>query len=79
MCRSFAVDVVAMLTAIGLDDQSALGAGEIRDAAPDRLLSAELESSELAIAQTMPEPPFGVGCLTSKRPRMRIDFADRRH
>jgi hypothetical protein len=79
ICRSFAIGLMAMLPAISFDDQSALGAGEIRDATANRLLPAELEAAELAIADPIPQPPFGVGCLTSEPPRVRVDSPDGRH
>jgi hypothetical protein len=53
-----------MLTAIQFDDQLFLETNEIRDIRPNRLLPAELESSELASAQSEPKFAFGI-CLVA--------------
>jgi hypothetical protein len=44
-----------MLTAVDLDDQSSLAAEEVGVIRADRRLSNELETAELAIANTVPQ------------------------
>jgi hypothetical protein len=79
ICGSARVDIIAVLSAVGFDDQAALHAGEVRDAAADRFLLLELESAEPTIAKMMPQAAFGIRRIASKRARMRIGSADRRH
>lgn len=73
------VGVIAMLSAISLDDQPALDTCEISDAAADRFLSSEFESAEPPIGEVMPKTTFRIGSLTPQPPRMRVDLADSRH
>jgi hypothetical protein len=47
--------MVRMLAAIDLDDQTCLATAEIRDVAPDRFLTHELEAAEASVAQPVPE------------------------
>ena len=79
MGSPFAVDFVAMLSAISFDNQSAFNACEIRDAAPDGLLLAKLESTELPIAEARPQPTLCVRRLAPQAAGMRIHSANCRH
>jgi hypothetical protein len=56
-------DAVAMLAAIGFDDQSGVVAEEIGDERADGNLPAKLEGAEPPIAQHRPELAFGLGRL----------------
>lgn len=49
-----------MLSAISLDNQAVLRAGEIDDETADRMLPAKSVTGETAIPQNSPEPVFGV-------------------
>ena len=68
-----------MLAAVGFNDEAAFGASEIRDAPPNRFLPAELVPPNLPVAEMMPETPLGIGSLTPKRSRMRINPSDCGH
>jgi hypothetical protein len=50
-----------MLTAIHLNDQPLLYAGEISNECADRMLPPKLSSSELPPPQQLPQPPLGHG------------------
>jgi hypothetical protein len=76
---SLMVGVEAVLTAIGLDNDPALGTPEVGDAAADGLLLFELETAEPTTAQVVPQSAFGVRCVTPKRSRVRVGSTDRRH
>jgi hypothetical protein len=68
-----------MLSAIGFDDDSALYAGEIGNAASDSFLLPELEPAKLAIAKTRPKSTLGVRRFAPEPACVRIDPADGRH
>ena len=73
------IGVIAVLAPVRFDDDPTVHTGEIRDTAPDGLLSAELEAAKLPIAKTRPQPTLGIGRLPPEPAGMRIGFADRRH
>jgi uncharacterized protein YaiL (DUF2058 family) len=50
-----------MLSAVDLDDQRCFDAGEVGEMRADRVLAAELEASELTVAQLAPQQLLGVG------------------
>jgi hypothetical protein len=49
-----------VLATIQLDDQAGFNASEVGEEGPGGVLSAELQSAELAIAQPLPDRPFGI-------------------
>jgi hypothetical protein len=51
-----------MLTAIQFDDEPPIERGEVADVEADLVLSAELETADLAATETAPEESFGI-CL----------------
>ena len=73
------VAFLAVLTAIGFDDQLALDACEVSDEWSDRLLLPELEAAMAAIAEMMPETLLGIGFLAAQAAGMWVDLADRGH
>ena len=54
-----------MRIAVEFDDQPRLRAIEIRDEWPNRMLPAELEAVELAIAEQFPELDFGGSAIAT--------------
>ena len=50
-----------MLSAVDLDDEAMIGCEEIHDIIPERNLSPEFHAVDLAVAQPVPEPAFGIG------------------
>jgi hypothetical protein len=52
---------VAMLSAIGLDDQPVCNAGEVDDERTNRPLTAEFVSVQATITQQRPQASLGVG------------------
>ena len=54
---------VRMLAAVSFDDQPTLLANEVGNERPDRLLTTEFCSSQLAVAQHSPKHPFRIGHL----------------
>ena len=76
---SRAIGLVAMLPAIGFDNQSTLSTGEVGYAAPDCFLAAKLESADLAIAKVRPEPTLHVGRIASESARVRAYLSNGRH
>ena len=50
-----------MLTAIEFDHELILGAGEVDDVVPNRVLSAKFVLQETPTAQCRPHAPFGIG------------------
>jgi len=57
---------LAVLSAVELDNQSRMEAGEIDDVVADRRLSAESIAGELFATQSLPKQPLGVGWLFSQ-------------
>jgi hypothetical protein len=49
-----------MLPAIDLDDELRLGAKEIDDIGPERMLAPEAETFELFASQARPQPDLGI-------------------
>src|SRR4029077_12899076 len=43
------------------DDEPTIGCHEIHDIGAERNLPAKFDAIDLAIAEPMPEPPFGIG------------------
>jgi hypothetical protein len=68
-----------VLPPIGFDDDFALDAGEIGNERPNCHLPSELESSELPIAEIVPESTFGIGGLATEALCVRIGSADCSH
>ena len=58
-----------MLAPVQLDDDRSLKAGEIADIGPDRVLSAELKSCQLASPQTLPKHALCMSRGLAKGPR----------
>ncbi len=58
-----------MLAAVYLHDQTAFDASEVGEERADGMLAAELEATDLAVAQTPPELLLGVGGARSQGPR----------
>src|SRR5579885_2721769 len=58
-----------VLSAVGLDDEAMLDAGEVRDEGTERMLAAELVADEAAVPETGPEPALGVGHGGAQLPR----------
>jgi hypothetical protein len=50
-----------VLRAIKLHDQAARGAGEVHNVLANRVLASELETTEPAIPQMLPDPPLSIG------------------
>ena len=61
------VGLLSMLTSVQLDDDGSLKASEVADIRPNRMLSAEFESCQLASAQTLPKHAFRMGRVFAKR------------
>ena len=57
---------VEVLSAVQLDDQSRLRAGEVRDEVADRELSAETEIGKSSRSKTRPEFLFGIGLVVTQ-------------
>jgi hypothetical protein len=57
--------VEVVLTAIKLDREAGLVAIEVQDTATDRVLSAELEAAEAAVAEDAPKQRLGVGAIAA--------------
>jgi hypothetical protein len=55
-----------VLTAIGLDDETMPGAGEIDDEATDRMLPAEFIALQSPTSQRRPETTFRIGGVLAK-------------
>ena len=55
-----------MLSAISLDDEPLLDAGEIGNKRADRMLATEFATSEPPCAQEIPEQPFRIGHVTAQ-------------
>ena len=55
-----------MLTAIEFHDQPLFEANEVDDIWTDDLLPAEFLTTELTIAQVLPEQPFCIGLIAAK-------------
>ena len=60
-----------MLTAIYLDDNFSLMAGEVREVRTDRGLTTEMMLLEWRLAQILPKSLLGFGCVTTQGPRAR--------
>ena len=56
-----------MLTAIYLDDNFSLMAGEVREVRTDRRLTAKMVLLERRLPQMLPEFLFGFGHITTQR------------
>ena len=63
---SIILGTIAMLAAVGLDDQPGLMTDEVGDERPNGLLSSELGAVELARPQQAPQGPFRIGQVTAQ-------------
>jgi hypothetical protein len=52
---------LGMLTTVQFDNQTGIGADEIRDVRADFMLPPKFPSQQLAVAQLSPECAFGIG------------------
>jgi len=61
----------SMVPAVDLDDEPRLCAAEVHDIRPDRVLTAELETTETPIAEEHPHSPLGIRLRVAQLPRVR--------
>lgn len=62
-----------MRAAVNFDNELAVERNEIDDVACNRILAAELPSSKLTPAQSLPKKIFGCGLIGSQRARARLE------
>jgi len=60
-----------MMPAVDLDDQPRFQAAEVRDVRTNRVLTAELETTETPIAEEHPHSPLGIRLRVAQLPRVR--------
>jgi hypothetical protein len=58
-----------VLTAVELDNESMIGANEIRDEIAEWYLAAEFQSQQAAIAQPRPQALFDIGLVCTQTAR----------
>ena len=76
MLRSPGVGLIAVLAAIGFDDELGFDASEVSDERVNCDLPAKLEPAELAISQTVPKTMLGVGRFLPEAPRVGAGLPD---
>ena len=76
ICGSVTIKLVAVLSAIGFDNEAALHAREIGDAAPDRLLPAKLEAFELSVRKMPPQAFLGLRWVVAHFAGAAVQFGE---